>query len=86
MRKSLVLIAVLAAAIAAWDKVLALNFVQTDDATNPGQIRVAMTDVDTLAGKNVWGYAYAPPAGGAAPGRPPARSCWRRRISPARPR
>jgi len=66
----------LAAAMAAWDKVLALNFVQTDDVANPGQIRVAMTDVDTLEGKNVWGYAHTPPYQGAGAGLGVSGDIW----------
>ena len=57
----------LAAAIQTWDKLIAINLTQVDD-TAPGQIRVAMTDVDTQAGENVWGYAYAPPYQGGSSG------------------
>jgi len=55
-----------AAAIAAWDDVLAVSFVRTNDAADPGQIRIAFTDVDKLAEEDLWGYAYTPPDAGAA--------------------
>jgi len=57
----------LASAVQALDKIVALNLTQVDDSA-PGQIRVAMTNVDAQAGENVWGYAYAPPASGASSG------------------
>jgi serralysin len=57
----------LAAAIQTWDKIVATSFVQVADSA-PGQIRVAITDVDTQSGENVWGYAYSPPFQGAGSG------------------
>ncbi len=53
-----------AAAIEAWDRVMAVNFAQTDDVAAPGAIRVAFTDVSGEDGENTWGYAYYPPYGG----------------------
>ena len=47
-------------AIGLWDRLIATSFVQTNDLTATGQIRVAMTDVDALRGHDVWGYAYSP--------------------------
>lgn len=56
------------AAIDAWDKVLAINFVQTNDLASPGQIRVAFTDAAAAAdeGEELWGFAYYPPFSGSA--------------------
>ncbi|WP_374569631.1 M10 family metallopeptidase [Phenylobacterium sp.] len=56
-----------AEAVAAWDKLVAIDLVQVSD-TEPGQIRVAFTNTDSLAGENVWGYAYAPPYQGSGTG------------------
>jgi len=55
-------------AVDSWDKVVAVNFVQTDDLASPGQIRVAFTDVDVLSDgdEDLWGYAYYPPGYGGA--------------------
>jgi len=55
-----------AAAIEAWNKVMAVNFVQTDDVAAAGQIRVAFTDVSGDDGEDTWGYAYYPPLFGGA--------------------
>ncbi|MDP1618777.1 M10 family metallopeptidase [Phenylobacterium sp.] len=63
------------AAIAAWDKVVAVNFVQTDDLASPGQIRAAFTDVDALSEEDLWGYAYYPPSFGGA-GSPVSGDIW----------
>lgn len=52
------------AAIAAWDRLIANGFSQTNDSTTPGQIRFAFTDVDRLENENIWGYAYSPPLNG----------------------
>lgn len=51
----------------AWDSVIALSLNQTSDAAQPGQIRVAFTNVDNFQ-NDAWGYATAPPSrgGGAA--------------------
>lgn len=57
----------LAAAVDALDRVIAINLTQVSDAA-PGQIRVAITNVDKQAGENVWGYAYGPPTQGLASG------------------
>src|SRR5215211_4296941 len=50
-----------AAAVAAWDAVAGLTLVETNDTVQPGQIRVAYTDVDNFQSGNVWGYAQSPP-------------------------
>lgn len=55
-----------AAAADAWDKVMAATFVQTDDVSAPGAIRVAFTDVSGDEGEDTWGYAYYPPYAGGA--------------------
>lgn len=52
-----------AAAADAWDQLIALRLIQVDDF-NPGQIRVALTDVDALSGENIAAYAFAPPTNG----------------------
>ncbi|MFN3523890.1 MAG: matrixin family metalloprotease [Phenylobacterium sp.] len=57
----------LAAAVETWDRIIATDLVQVADSA-PGQIRVAMTDTDTQAGENVWGYAYSPPYQGLSSG------------------
>ena len=36
------------AAVQTWDRLIASQFVQTDDLTSPGQIRVAFTNVDAV--------------------------------------
>lgn len=53
-----------AAAVASWDAVAGVAIVQTDDASQPGQIRVAFTDVDKFENANIWGYAQSPPLRG----------------------
>lgn len=53
-----------AVAAEAWDNVLGISLVQTTDATSPGQIRAAFTDVDMLEGEDLWGYAYSPSSSG----------------------
>lgn len=55
-----------AAAMAAWDKVLAISLVQQNDLASPGQIRVALTDAAAFQNEDVWGYAFSPPSSGAA--------------------
>lgn len=59
-------------AMQAWDKIVAVQFVQTNDLTSPGQIRVAFTDAQALEdepdGRELWGYAYYPPFGGGSGG------------------
>ena len=58
------------AAIAAWDAVMATSFVQTNDLTQPGQIRVAFTDANAIDidsdETDLWGFAYFPPFNGSA--------------------
>ena len=52
------------AAVQTWDRLIASQFVQTDDLTSPGQIRVAFTNVDAVDddddGETSWGFAYYP--------------------------
>jgi serralysin len=48
------------AAAESWDAVIGLTLNQTNDAAQPGQIRVAFTNVDNFEG-DAWGYATAPP-------------------------
>lgn len=56
-------------AMNAWDRLIAPNFVQTDDLTAPGNIRAAFTDYVDAAG--LWGYSYfAPPNGSMSSTRP----------------
>jgi serralysin len=65
-----------AAAAAAWDAVAGISLVQTNDASQPGQIRVAFTDVDNFqTDNNVWGYAQSPPFQ-AGPGSTQAGDIW----------
>lgn len=64
-----------AAAIEAWNKVLAVNFVQTDDVASPGTIRVAFTDTSGDDDEETWGYAYYPPRFGGA-GSPHMSDIW----------
>ncbi|MDP2215618.1 M10 family metallopeptidase [Phenylobacterium sp.] len=58
------------AAVETWDKLIARQFVQTDDVSAPGQIRVAFTDVSDADedhdGGTSWGFAYYPPSYGSA--------------------
>jgi serralysin len=51
---------------AAWDSLIAVNLVRTNDAAQPGQVRVAFTDTDSFSGSNVWGYTNSSPYHGAA--------------------
>ena len=51
-----------AAAAAAWDATTGLSLFQTLDIVQPGQIRVAFTEVDDT--EDFWGYAVMPPTGG----------------------
>ncbi|MGZ8363702.1 MAG: M10 family metallopeptidase, partial [Caulobacteraceae bacterium] len=52
------------AAVAQWDKLIAPNFTETNDATSPGNIRAAFSEYGSNSNDGVWGYAYAPPVGG----------------------
>ncbi|MEO6341111.1 MAG: M10 family metallopeptidase C-terminal domain-containing protein, partial [Caulobacteraceae bacterium] len=45
-------------ALASWDMLIAPNFTETDDATSPGNIRVAFSTYSDLS--DFWGYAYFP--------------------------
>ena len=65
----------IAAAVDALDKVIAVSLQQINDLSGPGQIRLAMTDVDAQSGQNVWGYAYGPPLTGGA-GQPTNGDVW----------
>lgn len=49
------------AAMEAWDRLIAIDLVRV---VQGGDIQVAFTDVDAIHGKNVWGYAFSPPAYG----------------------
>lgn len=40
-----------------WDRLISLSLVETSD---PGQIRIAFTDVKATTGENSWGFAFAP--------------------------
>ncbi len=44
--------------IGVWDKLINISLVET---TDPGQIRVAFTDVGAITNDDSWGYAYSPP-------------------------
>jgi serralysin len=54
--------AVFRQAIAVWQSYVAVKFVETDDLTNPGQIRVAITDIRSP----IAAYTYAAPQDAAA--------------------
>ena len=43
--------------IGVWDRLITPSLVE---AADPGQIRVAFTDVKAITGENSWGFAYAP--------------------------
>ncbi len=53
--------AVMRAEFGVWDRLISPTLVETAD---PGQIRIAFTDVDAFTGENSWGYAYSPPVNG----------------------
>ena len=53
-----------AAAIEAWDRLIAPGFTRTDDLANPGAIRIAFTDYSALGG--AFAYAYTPGSGAIA--------------------
>ncbi|WP_334162185.1 M10 family metallopeptidase C-terminal domain-containing protein [Phenylobacterium sp.] len=53
-------------AIAAWDRLIAPGFSETNDQQTPGQIRVAFTDVDDFA-EGAVAYAYGAPTFGLGP-------------------
>ncbi|MAK80619.1 M10 family metallopeptidase [Phenylobacterium sp.] len=67
------------AAVQTWDRLIASQFVQTDDLTSPGQIRVAFTNVDAVDddddGETSWGFAYYPASYGGA-GQPYMGDIW----------
>lgn len=44
-----------------WDRLISPTLVETGD---PGQIRIAFTNVDAITGENSWGFAYSPPTTG----------------------
>ena len=53
-------------ALASWDKLIAPNFTETSDATNPGNIRIGFSGYSDL--NTYWGYTYFPPdQGGSGP-------------------
>ncbi len=53
--------AVMRAEFGVWDRLISASLVETAD---PGQIRIAMTNVDAFTSENSWGYAYSPPVNG----------------------
>lgn len=53
--------AVMRAELAVWDRLISPTLVETAD---PGQIRIALTNVDAITGENSWGFAYPPPTNG----------------------
>ena len=50
------------AALASWDKLIAPNFTETNDASSPGNIRVGFSGYSDL--NTYWGYTYFPPVEG----------------------
>ncbi len=50
---------------AVWDKLIALSLTETSD---PGQIRVAFSNIKTSASDQTWGYAFSPPNNGGSAG------------------
>lgn len=55
------------AAAQAWDQIIAPSLVMTNDLSQPGQIRIAFTDVDAFSDdddEDLAGYAYYPPFSG----------------------
>jgi serralysin len=55
--------ATMRAELAVWDRLINASLVET---TDPGQIRIAFTNVDAFTGDNSWGFAYSPPSNGAS--------------------
>ncbi len=53
--------AIFRAELGVWDRLINATLVETGD---PGQIRIAFTNVDAFTGDNSWGYAYSPPTNG----------------------
>jgi serralysin len=53
--------AVMRTEIGVWDRLISPTIVETGD---PGQIRIAFTNVDAITGDNAWGFAYPPPTNG----------------------
>jgi serralysin len=49
-------------AVATWQRLIAVKLVETDDVTDPGQIRIAFTHI----GRDIGGYGYVPPVKGQA--------------------
>ncbi len=62
----------LRAELALWDRLISPSLVEVAD---PGQIRVAFTDTQTVTGKASWGFAYSPPGNGGV-GSPKAGDVW----------
>ncbi|MCI3131616.1 matrixin family metalloprotease [Phenylobacterium aquaticum] len=56
-------------AMALWDRVVNIHLLETNDVSNPGQIRVAFTDVnDYTNNPDTGAYAYSPPLNGGTGG------------------
>ncbi|MFI0846809.1 M10 family metallopeptidase [Mesorhizobium sp. IMUNJ 23232] len=53
-------------AMALWDSYIAPSITEVSDA-NPGNVRIAFTDVSGLQGGNFTGYGYGPPVGPEVP-------------------
>jgi serralysin len=53
--------AVMRAEFGVWDRLISPTLVESAD---PGQIRIAFTNVDAFTSENSWGYAYSPPTNG----------------------
>lgn len=53
--------AIMRAELAVWDRLISPTIVETAD---PGQIRIAFTNVDAITSQDSWGFAYPPPANG----------------------
>ncbi|NDC59115.1 MAG: hypothetical protein EBZ50_09910 [Alphaproteobacteria bacterium] len=64
------------AAVAQWDRLIAVDLVETNDLTQRGDIRVAFSDALTTT-NNIWGYASVPPFRGRTAGASPeAGDIW----------
>lgn len=64
--------AVMRAELAVWDRLISPTLVETAD---PGQIRIAFTNVDAVSGQDSWGFAYPPPTSG-GPGSAKSGDIW----------
>ena len=64
--------ATMRAELAVWDRLISPTFVETAD---PGQIRIAFTNVKAITGEDSWGFAYSPPTNG-GPGSAKSGDIW----------